>query len=228
MSKKIPVSNDMKENAEKQIKEMQKQVDYYTKDWTVEYIINKFEMDEFFIPLYQRKFVWDNVRRSRFIESIFLGLPIPFMFLSNCDDGNLEIIDGAQRIQTLVHFVKENFILQKLEKLDSIVGFSFNDLASSRQKKFLNKSLRIIVLEESTPDDVRKDLFLRINTGGLNANPAEVRRGAYEGELTKFIQECTENETFKKLAPMNKKQEMRYERFELVLRFLHISIVINM
>lgn len=207
------------DEAEKQIREKQKEIEYDTKDYTIEHIINKFKSDEFFIPLYQRKFVWDKKYKNAFIESIFLGLPIPFMFFSDTEDGNLEIIDGAQRVQTLVAFAENEIVLDGLKELNFLNGFSFDSLSDSQKKKFKNRTMRVIVLKETTPEHIRQELFNRINTCGVQANASEIRRGSYEGKLTNLIEECSNINKFKKLAPMNENREKRYERFELVLRF---------
>ncbi|MDO8630620.1 MAG: DUF262 domain-containing protein, partial [Phycisphaerales bacterium] len=106
--------------AEAQMRDLQRDVDYDTKDFTIDYIIQEFQKGTFYIPNYQRKFVWDDKRRRRFIESALLGLPIPFLFLAEMDDGLLEIVDGAQRIQTLEQFVNDDLRLQHLEKLPAL------------------------------------------------------------------------------------------------------------
>lgn len=219
MAKKSRFSNEEKEVAELQLKKMQKEIDYDTKDYTIEFIVNKFNKGNFFIPGYQRKFIWQNKNRALFIESVLLGLPIPFMFFGDCESGKMEIIDGAQRVQTLVEFVNNRLRLSNLKKLIKLNGFKFNDLSEAQQNKLLNKTLRIIVLEDNTPNDVRQDLFNRINTTGIKANDSEVRRGSYPGRFTDFIEECTKNELFIKLCPLSKKQVNRHERFEFVLRF---------
>jgi len=208
-----------KQEADLQIKEMQKQIDYDTKDYTVELMVDKFDKKDFFIPAYQRGFVWQQKHKTLFLESILLGLPIPFMFFADCEDGRLEIIDGAQRMQTIVEFNKNKLQLSGLKKLTKINGFYFKDLSEAQQRKFLNKSLRIIVLEESTPFSARQDLFYRINTTGMKANDSEIRRGSYSGPFTTFIEKCSCNEQFVTLSPMSKAREMRHERFEFVLRF---------
>ncbi len=217
--KDVIISQEQKQAADAQIKERQKQIDYDTKDFTIELLINKFNKGDFFIPTYQRNFVWMDKNKNLFLESIFLGLPIPFMFLADCRDGKQEIIDGAQRMQTIVEFFNNDFRLSGMEKLTELNGFMFKDLSEIQQRKFLNKSLRIIVLEEDTPPDARQDLFYRINTTGMKANDSEIRRGSYPGHFTSFIETCSIDKTFVKLTPMSSKREKRYERFEFVLRF---------
>lgn len=213
------ISTEEKQAADLQIKEMQKQIDYDTKDFTIELLIDKFKKKDFFIPSYQRDFVWQTKNKTLFLESIFLGLPIPFMFFADCDNGKQEVIDGAQRMQTLVEFHNNRLQLNGLKKLTKLNGFYFKDLSDAQQRKFLNKTLRIIVLEEDTPDAARQDLFYRINTTGMKANDSEVRRGSYPGPLTDFIEKCSNDEVFVTLCPMSEDRVKRRERFEFVLRF---------
>ena len=88
--------------ASKQIKYLQAEVKYDTRDFVVGYIVEQFRIDYFYIPDYQREYIWRDHHRRRFIESVLLGLPIPMMFVAEIeDDGRLEVVDGAQRIQTL-------------------------------------------------------------------------------------------------------------------------------
>lgn len=215
----MDISQEQRQEADIQIKESQQQINYDTKDFTIELLVSKFTKGDFFIPEYQRKFIWREKNKNLFLESIFLGLPIPFMFLADCSDGRQEIIDGAQRMQTIVEFYNNDLRLSYMEKLTTLNGFKFKDLSEAQQRKFLNKSLRIIVLEENTPSASRQDLFYRINTTGIKANDSEIRRGSYPGPFTTFIEMCSKNTIFEKLSPMSEDRVNRYERFEFVLRF---------
>ena len=218
MAKK-KVTPERIEAAERQLKDLQRQVEYDTKDYTLELLLDKFEKGDFYIPDYQRQFVWKANNRSLFIESVLLGLPIPVMFFAGCEDGRLEIIDGAQRMQTLREFVKYKMKLNKLAKLTELDGFSFDDLSTATRRKFLNRTFRVVVLDEKTTTDIRQDLFNRINTSGVKASDSEVRRGSYPGKLTDYIEKCCKNELFISLCPISKSKAVRQERFELVLRF---------
>lgn len=217
--KKRMITSEDRNAADRQIKENQKRIDYDTKDFTIELLVDKFKKGDFFIPAYQRKFVWRPKNKNLFIESVFLGLPIPFLFFADCDDGKQEIIDGAQRMQTLVEFTENRLVLTGMKKLARLNGFKFDDLSEVQKRKFLNKILRIVVLEEDTPADARQDLFNRINTTGLKANPAEIRRGSYPGPLTTFIEHCAMDKDFVIICPMSEDRVKRHERFEFVLRF---------
>ncbi len=218
MAKK-KITSEQIANAEAQLQLLQKQVEYDTKDFTLELLLSKFERGDFFIPNYQRQYIWKLNNKTLFIESVLLGLPIPFMFFAGCEDGRLEIIDGAQRMQTLQEFVSGKLKLAKLPKLKLLDGFTFSDLSTATQRKFLNRTFRVVVLDEKTTPDIRQDLFNRINTSGVKASDSEVRRGSYPGKLTSFIETCCKNELFIALCPISKSKAVRQERFELVLRF---------
>ena len=205
--------------AENQIKTLRMEIDHRTADYTVEHLVRRLDENDFFIPDYQRKFIWRPKNKSLFIESVLLGLPIPFMFFAQCPDGRLEIVDGAQRMQTLHEFRNNSLKLKGLQKLTYLNNFKFSDLPQSVRRKFDNISFRVIILEEKTTDEARQDLFNRINTSGVKANDSEVRRGSMSGRLTDFIDECCANPDFVTLCPVNKKKADRQERFELILRF---------
>ena len=208
----------------KQISEKKQDIKFDTRDYVIKYLVEQYEADEFYIPLeYQRNFVWGDKDRCFFIESILMGLPIPFMFFADTKDGRIEIVDGAQRTRTLVRFCQNNLELQGLQILTESNGFKFNDLDPVIQRRFLNTNIRVVFLEEGTTEKVRQEIFKRINTGGQQAKAAEARRGAFEGKFKDFLEECVKVPKFNDLAPRTIITEDRYEGFELVSRFFAYS-----
>lgn len=208
------------EKSSKQISEKKQDIKFDTRDYVIDYLVKQYELNEFYIPLeYQRNFIWSDKDRCFFIESILMGLPIPFMFFADTKDGRIEIVDGAQRTQTLVQFCQNDLELQGLQILTESNGFRFNDLDQAIQRKFLNTNIRVVFLEEGTTEKVRQEIFKRINTGGQQAKAAEVRRGSFEGKFKNFLEECAKDERFNALAPRTQLTEDRYEGFELVSRF---------
>ncbi|MCP1620144.1 uncharacterized protein DUF262 [Pseudomonas sp. SLBN-26] len=208
---------------DEQISEFQSSIAYDTKEYVVEVLIKRFKEKKLFVPQYQRQFVWPEQKKSKFIESVLMGLPIPFMFGVQCDDGTVEILDGAQRIQTLEQFVDGNLRLKNLERLDLLDDLNFNDLPSAQQNKFLDRPLRMVVLPSTVSLSVRLDMFERINTGSYELKASEIRRGAYAGAFSSFIEKCIEEPLFNKLCPMSEKSKSRREREELILRFFAYS-----
>lgn len=215
------ITSEMKKKAEEQIKNLRKEIDYTTRDYSIDFLVQKFREDEFYIPdEYQRQFIWDDDKKSLFIESVLLGLPIPLMFFSDTEDGRCEIIDGAQRTQSLEAFMSNDLELTNLKKLDSLLGFKYDDIPEYFKKKFDKTNIRVVVLSDETTLDIRQEIFTRINTSGVKANPIEVRRGQFmQTDFMRFIKECSEDDIFLKLCPLSETLKKRYEGQELVLRF---------
>ena len=217
------ITAEDREEADREIRKIQKEVRFDTRDFPIESIVDWFRKDKFFIPPYQREFIWNQADQSQFIESVVMGLPIPMMFLAEDDEGTFEIVDGAQRIQTLDAFLAGDLVLDGLEKLKALSGFRFADLPETQKNKLTARTLRIVVLDQETTVENRRDLFNRINKFGRVLEASERRRGAYEGPLMTFLQECAEDKLFRSLCPITPAKEKRKEPLELVTRFFAYS-----
>jgi hypothetical protein len=211
---------------ETQIDSEQKAVSYDIREFTIEYYVNKYlegeenDENELYVPDYQREFIWEEKRQSRFIESLLLGLPVPLIFVAEIEkDGRLEIVDGSQRIRTLAAFMKDELQLKGLDKLKELNEIKFSQLQSSRQRKFKNISMRMIVLSSKATEEIRNEMFDRINTSSVPLLPMETRRGIYRGPFTDFIVTLSKEPLFKKLCPIIHYFEGRREEEELILRF---------
>jgi uncharacterized protein with ParB-like and HNH nuclease domain len=212
-----------REAAERQIRQIQKEIRFDTRDFPVETIVSRFNSGSFLIPPYQREFIWNTDDQSQFIESVIMGLPIPMMFLAEDDEGTFEIVDGAQRIQTLDTFINGDLVLEGLKKLDKLNGFRFQDLPETQQNKFASRALRIVILDQETTDENRRDLFDRINKSGRRLTPSERRRGALDGKFMTFLERCAATALFKALCPVSAAMSRRKEPLELVTRFFAYS-----
>jgi hypothetical protein len=222
MNEQLPIkpSKEQMDAAERQIQERAKRIEYYITELSVEILSQKMKDGEYVVPDYQREFTWEESRKWRFIESIVIGLPIPFLFFwEDPESGKLEIVDGSQRLRTLQEFIYDDLVLYELEKLPLLNGCRFSDLPESRQRKIKNRSIRGIVLSEHADAEARFDLFDRINTGSKVANKAEVRRGALKGPFMDLVIELAKDPRFVELAPVTEKQLKQREREELVTRF---------
>lgn len=227
---KTEIDEYRKKIAEDEIRKHHSVVDFDTREYPVEVLVDKYskglktDENEIFIPDYQREMAWKEPHQSKFIESVLIGLPIPYLFVADIgrdeeNDGRLEIVDGSQRIRTLHRFLTNDLELQNLEKLESLNGFKFSDLPLSRQRRFKRRTLRMIELTEKANETVRRDIFERINTGSVDLEDMEKRRGIRQGPMLTLVEKCAKNELFIKLAPLTKAQITRRDREELVLRF---------
>ncbi|HCB0450790.1 TPA: DUF262 domain-containing protein [Klebsiella pneumoniae] len=223
-----------KQDAEEQVRSEQKDVDFETKEFTVELLVNKYhsgledDTNELFVPDYQRDFVWSEKRQSRLIESLILGFPIPYIFTADVLsedpelDGRIEIVDGSQRVRTIHAFIHNKLTLQDLKSLSSLNGFNFQDLPLSRQRRFMRIPVRVIELSSKCNEETRRDLFERINSGSDILKDMEVRKGSELGSTTLYrrvIKPCSAIPQFKELAPLSEAKEKRDERLEFTLRF---------
>ena len=214
------ISPEQVADAEAEIVDHSKRIEFYLTEYSVELLASKMETGEFVIPPYQREDTWEPERKCRFIESLLMGLPIPFLFFwESPATGKLEIVDGSQRLRTIQQFILRGMVLGELDDLVSLKGMSFHDLPESRQRKIKNRSIRGIVLNEHADEQARFDLFDRINTGSKIANKAEVRRGALVGPFLNLVIELAKSRHFTSLAPVPDKQTKLREGEELVTRF---------
>lgn len=221
------ITEARKQAAEDQILEHHKTIDYDTREYPVEVLVQKYlrkledDENELFVPDYQREHTWPQDHQSKFIESVLIGLPIQYLFVADdpSKEGRLEIVDGSQRIRTLADFIQNKLRLSGLKKLTSLNGFKFEDLPISRQRRFNRHTLRMIELTEKADEEVRRDIFERINTGSQRLTDMEVRWGVHDSPFLVFIRECSDDPRFAELAPLNEAAVKRRERQEFVLRF---------
>ncbi len=220
----------MKDNKiETQIIEKQKIVDFDIKEFTIELLVSKYlnrleEGDnDIFVPEYQRNFVWEDTRQAKFVESVLLGLPIPYIFTADTE-GRLEVVDGSQRLRTLARYLSNDLRLADLEVLTELNGTKFLDLSRARQRKIQNSTIRMIALSDKSDEDVRFMLFERINTGSVVLKDMEKRRGIFGGKFIEFVyKECTQHPLFLKHTSFTDRLEKRGEPQELVVRFFAYS-----
>jgi len=214
-----------------QLNTQKRKVDFDTYDITVKEIINMVADDIIDIaPEYQRLFQWRDDRQSKFIESVLLGIPTPSLFMATNPDGTWEVIDGVQRLSTLIHFsdnekakeragISGNLVLKNLQKLESFNNKGFVDIPKNIQMNFSLKPIKVTTLSDKSDKKVRFDLFERLNTGGLRLSDQEIRNCIYKGEFREFLKELAQNIHFRKVVrlPKNKEDNATYE--ELVLKF---------
>ncbi|EXB48655.1 hypothetical protein J522_0230 [Acinetobacter baumannii 146457] len=215
---------------EQQIKINQKDFDFDIREYTIEFLVQQFDPDpngdsDIYIPEYQRDDVWTDKQKSLFIESLLIGLPIPYIFVADVDeseeqdsDGRVEIIDGAQRTRTIYQFKHNELVLQGLEKLPALEGAKFNDLPPSRQRRFNRSSVRLIELKNIN-EEGRRLMFDRLNTGGSPLTDMEKRLGTETSPMILFIRKLANSPQFKRLVPLPEAKLKRKEHEEYVLRF---------
>lgn len=214
-----------------QLNEQKRKVDFDSFDITVKELISMAAEGLIDIaPEYQRQFRWDAENQSTFVESVFLGIPIPSLFMAANPDGTWELIDGVQRLSTLVHFVgddqlrsslgmKTKLTLVGLEKLSHFNAMSYDTLPRSVQIQFSLKPLKVTTISDKSDLQVRFDLFERLNTGGVLLTPQEIRACLYRGEFSDFLRGLSQDRNFKRMVKLPRERESDGTREEFVLRF---------
>jgi len=226
---------ELAESAENKIRNSSRDLQFSTREWSIELIVQKYadgleeDTNELFIPDYQRGYKWPQKTYSRFIESILLDFPIPYIYIADVDDsedperdGRIEVIDGSQRIRALYYFISNQIALQDLKEINELEGFRFEDLPASRRRRFLRETIRLIELKGAVDEDTRRDLFERINSGVKRLEAMEVRHGSTEAN-SKFYRDvviaAAELPLFKELAPLSAQKLASADHREFALRF---------
>lgn len=205
--------------AETAILDYARTVKFTVVEYTFEFIVERLNSERYYVPSYQRELIWTPSKQSKFIESVFMGLPIPFVFFWQDGNGKMEIVDGSQRLRTIRDFMADKFALKGLETIGSANELKFSDFSQSLRYKFAETAIRAIILDNATDAETRTEMFARINTGGTKANEAEIRRGSLPGPFMKLIKSLAESDEFVELTPISQPLIKHREREELVTRF---------
>ncbi|HAN13368.1 MAG TPA: DUF262 domain-containing protein [Bacteroides sp.] len=192
-------------------------------------LIEQLENDEIDLqPDFQRAAdVWDNVKKSRLIESILLGLPLPsFYFSEDPRSQKLSIIDGLQRICAIRDFIlkkDEPLKLEGLQFLKNFEGMTYSQLARPEVKRIKSLKITMNTLRKGTPLDVKYIIFQRVNTAGEPLTPQEMRHALNQGPAAEFIKELANMESFKKATNYSVKSKRMQDR-DFVNRFIAFFI----
>lgn len=193
-------------------------------------LITMYEEGELEKPEMQRRYVWQKLEASRFIDSILLGLPVPSIFLAKTEDEKRLIVDGYQRIMTVYDYVKrgvfggdnKSFALSNTESInEKWRGKTFSELRPEEQRKIKNSPIHAIIFEQKEPKDDTGmyQIFERINTSGRSLKPQEIRNCVYHGKFNKFLLELNDNEDWRGIWG-TKEYDARMSDVELILRML--------
>lgn len=160
--------------------------------------------------------IWEVPQKSRLIESILLGLPLPsFYFSEDRYSQKLSVIDGLQRLCAIKDFVVTKTLrLQKLQFLNAFEGKGYDDLGRPEIRRINSLKITMNILRKTTPNEVKYVIFQRVNTAGEPLEPQEMRHALNQGPAAKFIKQLAEDEYFKKATnnsiPSKRMQDRDY------------------
>lgn len=146
--------------------------------------------------------MWDNGKKSRFIESLLMNVPVPPVFLFEWELSRYEVMDGQQRLNAIIEFYKNRFALSGLEKWQVLNGRKYKDCPPLIQRGLDRRRISAVVLlaesARSGPgkEDIRRIVFQRLNTGGLSLKPQELRNCLYSGPFNDLLIELASDRLF--------------------------------
>lgn len=195
----------------------------YPADITLKGYVDLWDSAELKIPPFQREYIWDQVKASKLVESFLLGLPVPgtFLYKEKAKPGYL-VIDGQQRIFSLIRFIKGTFgeSTFRLKNVESKYKDKlFSDLSEDEQFRFKGLTLRATIIQQINPKDDTSiyQIFERLNTGGMNLNPMEVRQCVSYGPFIEALKEMNSYSNWRKIIG-KPKIDKRLRDVELILR----------
>ncbi|MDE1976467.1 MAG: DUF262 domain-containing protein [Elusimicrobia bacterium] len=207
----------------------------YGADYPVDALVKRIEANDIIVPRFnwqpnenseivgfQREYVWPRKKADRFIESLLLGLPVPGIFLVKELSGRFLVLDGHQRLNSLHAFYQG--IIDGVEyRLDSVQqrfqGKRYKDLGIEDQRRINDSIIHATVIRQDEPTEDQSSIYMifeRLNTGGVNLQPQEIRVALYHGELVRVLQELNDNASWRTLYGNKSK---RLKDLEMILRF---------
>src|SRR5262249_4806523 len=190
-------------------------------DWTISVLRERWDTGALELqPKFQREYVWALRPElpSRLIESLLLEIPIPPIYFGKDADGRLEMIDGQQRLTTLIKFVSNEFPLRKLNRMASLNHKYFRDLSTAMKRKILDTPIRSITIDLGTNSDLRYEVFERLNRGSMALNEQELRNCVYRGPFNDLLGNLERDPYWRKVKGGDT-PEPRFKEREIILRF---------
>ncbi len=263
------MDNNINEKIEKLRGEISEETEKFSTkriDMSFGELINLYKDGELIIrPQYQRYFRWKDKQKTALIESILLSIPIPPIFVAEIENGKWELIDGLQRMSTIITFfgalkpdnnvIPQNTVTSTFHEIDtidtdendrttnqnnwklsagelvsSLEGLSFTELPVKFQINLKRAGCRVEILQEKNSQEMKYELFKRLNSGGSKLTAQEIRNAVYRGKndanINKLLEGLSKYDAFKKLVTsiLSDKQKIELYDQELVLRFLAFFI----
>lgn len=196
-------------------------------------LVNLYEEKELIInPEFQRVYRWNSTQKSRLIESIFLGIPLPSIFVSQRNDGVWDVVDGLQRLSTILSFMgklkdekntENNFLVtEKTKYLPSLANKTWKELAPELKRIFKREKIDIKIIKRESDGNAKLELFQRLNTGGSELTAQEIRNclliminyNAFE-----YVKKLSTNSDFLETMPISEKKSEEASYEEYVIRY---------
>lgn len=197
-------------------------------DWTISVLVDLLKRGKIDLqPNYQRRVAWDEGKMSRFVESLFMRLPVPQIVLAELRPGVFAVIDGKQRMNSLARYCldqKNPLRLAGCEYIDDLNGKTYDDVVSDQRMEgavdaFESHTVRTVVLKNWKSDNILYLLFLRLNQNSVTLSPQELRRALYPGKFMNWLDDKTSASAGMALL-FNKVPDFRMRDMEIATRYL--------
>jgi hypothetical protein len=207
----------------------------YGADYPVDSLVKRIDASDIVVPTFswdkpekteivgfQRKYVWPRTKADRFLESLLLGLPVPGIFLVKETSGLLLVLDGHQRLFTLSAFYDgvingEEYRLTNVQ--ERFIGKRYKDLDTEDRRRLDDSIIHATVVRQDEPTEDQSSVYVifeRLNTGGVNLQPQEIRVALYHGEFVRVLQELNDTKAWRALFGARSR---RLKDMEMILRF---------
>ena len=207
----------------------------YGADYPVDSLIKRLNTNDVIVPTFrwvsekdadvvgfQRDYIWPRPKADKFIESLLLGLPVPGIFLVKELSGRLLVLDGHQRLHTL-HAYYNGIINGREYRLEHVqqrfMNKSYDDLDTEDRRRLDDSIVHATVVRQDHPTEDQSSIYIifeRLNTGGVNLQPQEIRVALYHGELVNVLKSLNDEAPWRKLYGNKSK---RLKDMEMILRF---------
>ena len=203
-------------------------------DWTTETILSQLKRGNIELsPNFQRREAWNDEKKSKFIESLFLALPVPQIVLAERQErrGSYIVIDGKQRLLSIRRFGVEEgedefkpLTLTGLENKKDLNGQTWLNLKDNPQRRddisaYENQTIRTVVVRNWPDDDFLYLVFLRLNTGSVPLSTQELRQALHPGRFTDFVDQYSSDSAQIKQALGIDAPDFRMRDVEILVRF---------
>jgi hypothetical protein len=197
-----------------------------TKKITMDTLIRRLKQGSINLsPDFQRNYVWTIDKKCQLIESLMLKIPLPMFYVSADEKGNYTVVDGLQRLSTIRDYIiDKKFKLQKLEFWgDQFNSYAFADLPTFIENRILETEFTFTVINQGTPEVVKRNIFKRVNRGGAPLTDQEIRHALYSGKSTVLLKDLSSIDDFLKVTNNSIKASRMLDR-EFILRLLSFML----
>lgn len=197
-------------------------IDILPKNLALTNLLSRIENEEIdLMPDFQRKSgLWTPTQKSQLIESLILRIPLPAFYFDGSDNDNWIVIDGLQRLTTLKEFfVDKTLHLSGMEFLRDLEGADYNSMPKVYLRRMTETQVICYIINPGAPVNLKYNIFKRINTGGLELEPQEIRHALFQGFATQYLKQLAENKMFLEATGYSVPTDRMLDR-EFVLRFI--------